>query len=175
VLRSFESFATFETRLARGSHSQAISEVADKPFLKSPCALLRFVGSDNRWGRWRDARFSPEAEVSSMRSPEAASVVIRLDTGSLFGWMGSIAARKSGAGDHVNLERWLYAGGRPNRLARMLNGGWAAVYSAGLWPRRLNTLELKGRRTGSRVALPVVVADFEGERYLVSMLGEGAS
>ena len=75
----------------------------------------------------------------------------------------------------VNLERWLYAGGRPNRLARLLNRGWAAVYSTGMWPRRLNTLGLKGRRTGRRVSLPVVVADYEGERYLVSMLGEGAA
>lgn len=74
----------------------------------------------------------------------------------------------------MNINRWLYAGGRPNRLARIINRGWAAVYSSGLWPRRLNTLELKGRRTGRRTSLPVVVADYEGERYLVSMLGDGA-
>ena len=75
----------------------------------------------------------------------------------------------------MNINRWLYAGGRPNRLARIMNRGWAAVYSSGLWPRRLNTLELKGRRTGRRTSLPVVVADYEGERYLVSMLGDGAA
>lgn len=75
----------------------------------------------------------------------------------------------------MKIQRWLYAGKRPNRLARIINHGWAAVYSTGLWPRRLNTLELKGRRTGRRVSLPVVVADYEGERYLVSMLGDGAA
>jgi hypothetical protein len=31
---------------------------------------------------------------------------------------------------------------------------------------------VKGRRTGTTVALPVVVADYQGGRYLVSMLGE---
>ena len=75
----------------------------------------------------------------------------------------------------MNLDRWMYAGSRPNRLARMLNRGWAAVYGAGVWPSRLNTLEVRGRRTGRRVSLPVVVADYEGERYLVAMLGQRAT
>jgi hypothetical protein len=44
-----------------------------------------------------------------------------------------------------------------------------------VWPNRLNTLEVRGRRTGSRFSLPVVVADYEGERYLVAMLGEGTA
>jgi hypothetical protein len=30
-----------------------------------------------------------------------------------------------------------------------------------------------GRRTGKTVSFPVVVAGYQGERYLVSMLGEG--
>jgi deazaflavin-dependent oxidoreductase (nitroreductase family) len=49
----------------------------------------------------------------------------------------------------------------------------SAIYaSAGLPPRRQVTLEVRGRRSGRRRSLPVVVADHEGERYLVSMLGE---
>ena len=36
-------------------------------------------------------------------------------------------------------------------------------------------LEVPGRRTGRLLSLPVVVADFEGERYLVAMLGEQAN
>ena len=75
----------------------------------------------------------------------------------------------------MNLNRWLYSGGRPNRLARAINRGWAAVWSAGLWPNRMNTLEVRGRTTGRRISLPVVVADYEGERYLVAMLGQDAS
>jgi hypothetical protein len=72
-------------------------------------------------------------------------------------------------------DRWLYRGGRPNRLARLLNRGGAVVYAAGLWPRRLGTLEVPGRRTGRVISFPVVIADLDGERYLVAMLGEDAS
>jgi hypothetical protein len=72
------------------------------------------------------------------------------------------------------LDRWMYRGGRPNRLARSLNRAWAAAHAAGVWPRRLATLEVPGRRTGRVVSLPVVIADLDGERYLVAMLGEGS-
>ncbi|HEU0172581.1 MAG TPA: hypothetical protein VFR26_14065 [Acidimicrobiales bacterium] len=72
-------------------------------------------------------------------------------------------------------DRWLYRGGRPNRLARLLNRGGAVAYAAGLWPRRLGTLEVLGRRTGRVVSFPVVIADLDGERYLVAMLGDNAS
>ncbi len=34
---------------------------------------------------------------------------------------------------------------------------------------------MPGRRSGRIVSLPLVVADVDGERYLVSMLGEGAN
>jgi hypothetical protein len=44
--------------------------------------------------------------------------------------------------------------------------------ASGRAPRRLYSLEVRGRRHGRLVSLPVVVADYEGERYLVSMLGE---
>jgi hypothetical protein len=70
--------------------------------------------------------------------------------------------------------RWLYHGGHPNLVARALNRFSAVVYGAGIWPRRLATLEVAGRRTGRTISLPVVIADHEGERYLVSMLGDGA-
>jgi hypothetical protein len=72
------------------------------------------------------------------------------------------------------LDRWMYRGGRPNRLARALNRAWAVAHAAGIWPRRLATLEVPGRRTGRVVSLPVVIADLDGERYLVAMLGEGS-
>jgi deazaflavin-dependent oxidoreductase (nitroreductase family) len=72
-------------------------------------------------------------------------------------------------------DRWMYRGGRPNRVARFLNGIWRLVGLGGLWPRRLNTLEVRGRRTGRPTSFPVVVADYEGERYLVAMLGEGVN
>jgi hypothetical protein len=48
----------------------------------------------------------------------------------------------------------------------------ARAASAGLAPRRLSTLEVRGRRTGLLTSFPVVVADHQDERYLVAMLGE---
>ena len=55
-----------------------------------------------------------------------------------------------------------------------MNRAQARAASAGLPPKRVVTLEVRGRRTGRLVSLPLVVADYEGERYLVSMLGNGA-
>ena len=73
------------------------------------------------------------------------------------------------------LDRWLYRGQRPNRLARVINGASARLAAAGIGPSQLAMLEVAGRRTGKTVSFPVVVADYRGERYLVSMLGEGTS
>jgi hypothetical protein len=71
--------------------------------------------------------------------------------------------------------RWLYRGGHPNRLARLMNGASAAVFRLGIWPKRLASLEVQGRSTGRTIAFPVVIADIDGERYLVSMLGENTN
>ena len=72
-------------------------------------------------------------------------------------------------------ERWMYPGGRPNGPARLLNRGWAIVHAAGLLPQRFVTLEVPGRRTGRMLSFPLVMADYQGERYLVSMLGENSN
>src|SRR5215472_12894006 len=69
-------------------------------------------------------------------------------------------------------KRWLYRGQRPNWIARMLNSAWAAVGSSGVASNYLVNLEVTGRKSGRTVSLPVVVAVVDGQRYLVSMLGE---
>jgi F420H(2)-dependent quinone reductase len=75
-----------------------------------------------------------------------------------------------GLAHHV--DRWPYRGKHPNRLARLINGASAGLASRGLAPARLVRLEVTGRRTGRTVRFPVVVADYRGDQYLVSMLGE---
>ena len=70
------------------------------------------------------------------------------------------------------LDRWLYRGRHPNWIARRLNGAWARLAAIGVGPARLVTLEVAGRRTGKAISFPVVVADYQGTRYLVSMLGD---
>lgn len=72
-------------------------------------------------------------------------------------------------------RRWMYRDGRRNRVAKVLNRIDAAAAAAGIWPSRLARLELRGRRTGRRLSLPVVVAKYDGQRYLVAMLGEEAN
>ena len=62
----------------------------------------------------------------------------------------------------------------PKSLAALINRGWAIVGSAGRGPDRLATLEVRGSRTGRIISFPVMVADYQDERYLVAMLGEGA-
>jgi hypothetical protein len=71
--------------------------------------------------------------------------------------------------------RWMYRSGRPNRVAALLNRVSAIIGSAGLWPNRLVALEVRGRRTGHLISFPLVMADYQGERYLVAMLGEGTN
>lgn len=73
-------------------------------------------------------------------------------------------------------KRWMYRDGRPDGLARALNGAWARLFAAGhLAPKRGATLEVTGRRTGRTISFPVMVADYQGGRYLVSMLGNDAN
>lgn len=74
------------------------------------------------------------------------------------------------------LDRWLYSGGHPNGLARVMNRISAIYFGSGrLANSHWVTLGVPGRRTGRTVSLPVVVADYQGERYLVSMLGRKAN
>lgn len=74
------------------------------------------------------------------------------------------------------IKRWIYPAGRPGWIAAGLNAVNERMYSAGrLSPGRAVTLVVAGRRTGRQVRVPVVVADWQGQRYLVSMLGADAS
>lgn len=72
----------------------------------------------------------------------------------------------------MSLARWFYRGGRPNRVARLLDRGSAMVCALGVAPDYMVTLEVPGRRTGRIVHLPLVMVVVDSERYLVSMLGE---
>jgi len=68
--------------------------------------------------------------------------------------------------------RAMYAAGRGNATARRWARFWAVVQGAGLLPRRWVTLEVVGRRSGRTLRFPLGMADWAGDWYLVSMLGE---
>lgn len=74
-----------------------------------------------------------------------------------------------------DFKRWMYRGQRPNLLARILNRAWAVVFARGIARDYLVTLEVAGRRSGRPISLPLVMAVVDGERYLVSMLGENVA
>ena len=71
-----------------------------------------------------------------------------------------------------DFRRWLYRGQRPNWIARILNRATAAVASSGVASNYLVTLEVTGRKSGRMFSLPLVMAIVDGQRYLVSMLGD---
>jgi len=66
----------------------------------------------------------------------------------------------------------MYRGQRPSRLARIQNSFGAFVHSSGIAPSALATLQVTGRKSGKIISLPVAIATVEGQRYLISMLGD---
>lgn len=73
------------------------------------------------------------------------------------------------------LKRWMYREGRPNVWAKIQNRGWAIFHSLGLFPNYLVTLEIMGRHSGKVISFPLALTVLNGERYLVSMLGENTN
>lgn len=73
------------------------------------------------------------------------------------------------------LHRWFYKGGRPNRLVKIINQATAALHASGIWPDYFVTLEVTGRQSGNPVSFPLALLKLNGERYLVSMLGDEAN
>jgi len=75
----------------------------------------------------------------------------------------------------MTLKKWLYRGGRPNSLTKIINKGWAFVHSLGFFPNYMVTLEVVGRQSGKIISFPLAMTVMRGERYLVSMLGENTN
>jgi hypothetical protein len=53
-----------------------------------------------------------------------------------------------------------------------MNRWTAAVFALGIAPNYLVRLEVRARRSGRVIELPLVIAVIAGDRFLVSMLGE---
>jgi len=69
--------------------------------------------------------------------------------------------------------RFFYRGWRPTRLGRLWSRAYAWVSGLGLVPKILLTLETRDK-SGRDCATILVVATYQGQRYLVSMLGNGS-
>jgi hypothetical protein len=70
--------------------------------------------------------------------------------------------------------RFFYRNRRPTWFGRLSNRAWAWVSGLGLTPPIILTLRVKDRRNGYLRSTVLVPAHYEGERYLVSMLGDGS-
>src|SRR6201998_4225749 len=69
-------------------------------------------------------------------------------------------------------QRWQFRNGRPNRSARVLSRLLGIIFAAGVGPNQAATIEVRGRNTGREISFPVVVVAYQGDRYLVAMLGD---
>jgi membrane protease YdiL (CAAX protease family) len=70
--------------------------------------------------------------------------------------------------------RFYYRNRRPTRFGRLSNQVWAWATGLGLTPSPLLTLQVKDRRNGRLRSTVLVPAQYEGERYFASMLGDGS-
>jgi hypothetical protein len=86
--------------------------------------------------------------------------------------VGQVQSTIDPPGEKMALKRWMYRGGRPNQLTKIINKGWAFIHSLGIFPNHLVTLEVVGRQSGKTISFPLAMTVLNGERYLVSMLGE---
>ena len=69
-------------------------------------------------------------------------------------------------------RRLFYRDWRPTRLGKLVNGAFAWLSGLGLTPCVLLTLQVRGRRSGLLRTNVLAVAEHDGQRYLVSMLGD---
>lgn len=70
--------------------------------------------------------------------------------------------------------RYFYRDWRPTRLGRFWSKAYAWVVGLGLAPPVLVTLQVKSRDSGKLYSTVLVGATYQGQRYLVSMLGNGS-
>ena len=68
----------------------------------------------------------------------------------------------------------MYREQRPNWIAKFLNRVDATIAATGVTPNYLIKLEVTGRKSGRTISFPLAVTVINGQRYLVSMLGDDA-
>lgn len=67
-----------------------------------------------------------------------------------------------------------YRDWHPTRLGKFASRALAWMSGKGLTPPILVTLQVRGRRSGRLHNTVLVVTEHQGQRYLVSMLGDGS-
>ena len=88
--------------------------------------------------------------------------------------MGRAKTPREDPAERSGYLRLFYRDWRPTRLGRIVSGAWAWMSGLGLTPGILITLQVKDRSSGRLRATVLVVARHQGQRYLVSMLGDSS-
>jgi hypothetical protein len=70
--------------------------------------------------------------------------------------------------------RYFYRDWRPTRLGHFWSRAFAWVAGLGLTPSILTALQVRNRQTGRLELVVLVSTSYNGQRYLVSMLGDGS-
>ncbi len=86
----------------------------------------------------------------------------------------TIRAARSDPAEQSGYLRFFYRDWRPTRLAKIWNRAFAWVSGLGLTPKILVTLQVKSRSGGRLYSTILAAASHHGQRYLVSMLGDGS-
>jgi len=71
--------------------------------------------------------------------------------------------------------RFFYRNWRPTRLAKIWNRAFAWVTGMGLMPQILVTLQVKSRTSERLYSTVLAVGNYQGQGYLVSMLGNDSN
>jgi deazaflavin-dependent oxidoreductase (nitroreductase family) len=80
-------------------------------------------------------------------------------------------SKHSDPAERSPILRLFYRDWRPTRIGRWVNRLASWLTALGLSSKDAAVLEVRGRASGQRRSIPVVIATVEGRRYLVSMLG----
>ena len=120
-------------------------------------------------------RLRPQRECSTSNNPDLSGRMLnqrqnarRVRAGMVFARGLTMPSLKTFGTIPVS---WFYKSRKATGLGKAFSRFWSAWASFGL-PRRQVALEVKGRRTGRPHTVALVIAGYEGEQYLVSMLGE---
>ena len=107
-----------------------------------------------------------------MRHPRRLAVTAAIAGGAILATVVAAYARYQRSPAYRDGNPLFYREGRATGPGRLFGRFWTILADRSLTPSFIVTLQTVGWRTGRHSAIPVVLADLQGERYIVSMLGE---
>lgn len=85
-----------------------------------------------------------------------------------------MVAQRQDPAERGSYLRFFYRNWRPTRLGRIWSRAYAWVAGLGILPELLINLQVASRSDGCLTSTVLVAVRHNGERYLVSMLGDGS-